>query len=98
MATQVLIPREYPDLEREILALRQRLRPLLPAVADICGTESVQYRLLRRALLDPPLDPEVEARRLRLASFSLEEAPGWAQRAIAAWSGDTWREAWARDA
>jgi len=94
---QVLIPNDPADWANELVALRLQLRPLLPAVADICGLESVQYRLLRRAIVVPPADPAAELRALRLAKFSLEEAPPYAQRALAAWPGEAWRRGWEED-
>lgn len=97
MATQVLIPNGPIDWADELVALRRQLRPLLPAVADICGLESVQYRLLKRALVVPPADPAAELKALRLARFALDEAPPYAQRALAGWPGEAWRRDWDQD-
>ncbi len=81
-----------------MMALRRRLEPLLPAVADVCGVRSVQFRLLFRALETPLPDPEAAVQSLRLAAFALDEAPPWAQRAIAGWPSDAWRRGWDADA
>jgi hypothetical protein len=98
MASQVLVPHEPVNWAEELVALRLQLRPLLPAVADLCGVESVQHRLLRRALVVPPADPAAELRALRLAKFALDESPPYIQRSLAAWPGESWRAGWDIDA
>jgi CheY-like chemotaxis protein len=82
--TRLSQPIDRPASGEEMIALQRELRPLIPAVAAVCGPDSPPMRFLVRAM-HTPKRLEEKLKELRLAKFAIDHLSEETWQRLSAW-------------